>query len=604
MNNRTCLFWCLTLILCLGAPAMSGGQAVAEEPATETPTPEGMVLIPAGQFQMGSDNAAADDDEQPVHTVYLDAFYMDVYEVTNAQFKAFVDANPQWQKNKIDARFHDGDYLRDWDGNDYPAGKADHPVTFVSWYAAMAYAAWAGKRLPTEAEWEYAARGGLAGQTYPWGNTISAADVNYDRHVGNPIGVGNYPPNGYGLYDIAGNVWEWCLDKYDADFYRASLNSRHPVSVSGGRPLSWLLENFKHLREERVLRGGSWNNFAQFMRVANRNGFAPTNAIDRVGFRCVRETVMPAVEPTEPAEEEPGAAMPTSEGMVRIPTGQFQMCSNDEDAHDDEQPVHTVYLDAFFMDKYEVTNAQFKVFVDANPQWQKDKIEDKFHDGTYLYHWDGTNYPAGKADHPVTFVSWYAAMAYAQWAGKRLPTEAEWEYAARGGLAGKKYPWGNTITPADANYNCNVNVGDTTPIGRYAANGYGLYDMAGNVWEWCLDKYDADFYRASLNSQNPVSVSDGHPLAWLLENFKHLRGWRVVRGGSSNTYGAQNMRVTFRGGARVVRDFSRDNDDTLSLRITFRGHGEGPPTSTNSCTGFRCVRGTVTPYPYRYPYPF
>ena len=167
MNNRTRLFCFLTLILCLGAPAMSYGQAVVEEPATAMPTPEGMVLIPAGQFQMGSDNAAADDDEQPVHTVYLDAFYMDVYEVTNAQFKTFVDANPPWQKDRIDARFHDADYLRDWDGNDYPSGKADHPVTFVSWYAAMAYAQWAGKRLPTEAEWEYAARGGLAGQTYP-----------------------------------------------------------------------------------------------------------------------------------------------------------------------------------------------------------------------------------------------------------------------------------------------------------------------------------------------------------------------------------------------------------------------------------------------------
>ena len=583
MNNRTRLFCFLTLILCLGETAMSGGQAVAEEPATEIPTPDGMVLIPAGQFQMGSNDDEAHDNEQPVHTVHLDAFFMDKYEVTNAQFKTFVDSNPPWQKDNIEDRFHDGDYLVHWSGNTYPAGQADHPVAYVSWYAALAYAQWAGKRLPTEAEWEYAARGGLAGKKYP-GNTLSLRDASSKSPVTTVVGC--YATNGHGLYDMARNVWEWCLDAYDADFYFVSRNSRNPLS--GAPTIQWILDNFTSIphNTRRVLRGGQ--------RVATRGRLAPTDTFGIIGFRCVRGTVMPAVEPTEPAEE----------GMVRIPTGQFQMGSNDEDAHDDEQPVHTVYLDAFFMDKYEVTNAQFKTFVDANPQWQKDKIEDKFHNGTYLYHWDGTNYPAGKADHPVTFVSWYAAMAYAQWAGKRLPTEAEWEYAARGGLAGKKYPWGNTITPADANYNCNVNVGDTTPIGRYAANGYGLYDMAGNVWEWCLDKYDADFYRASHDSRNPVSVSDGHPLAWLLENFKHLRGWRVVRGGSSNTYGAQNMRVTFRGGARVVRDSSRDNDDALSLRVTFRGHGEGPPTSTSSCTGFRCVRGTVTPYPYRYPYPF
>ena len=257
---------------------------------------------------------------------------------------------------------------------------------------------------------------------------------------------------------------------------------------------------------------------------------------------------------------------PTPEGMVLIPAGEFQMGSEDEDADGDERPVRTVHLDAFYMDKYEVTNAQYKVFVDANPQWQKDRINYKFHAGTYLYHWDGTNYPAGKADHPVVNVSWYAAMAYAAWAGKRLPTEAEWEYAARGGLAGKKYPWGNTLTHADANYD--ESVGDTTPIGRYAANGYGLYDMAGNVAEWCLDKYDVDFYLVSRQRQNPVSVSDGQSLAWLLDNFKHLRGAPVVRGGSWDCF-ARNLRVTFR--------------------------AQGKPSDSYSNFGFRCVRGTVTP---------
>ena len=132
--------------------------------------PAGMVLIPAGEFEMGSNNGAA--NECPVHTVYLDAFYMDTHEVTNAQYKAFVDANPEWQKENIPEEFYDGVYLRLWEGNAYPEGEADHPVIYVSWYAAMAYAEWMGKRLPTEAEWEKAARGGLRGESVSLGRYL------------------------------------------------------------------------------------------------------------------------------------------------------------------------------------------------------------------------------------------------------------------------------------------------------------------------------------------------------------------------------------------------------------------------------------------------
>ena len=262
-------------------------------------------------------------------------------------------------------------------------------------------------------------------------------------------------------------------------------------------------------------------------------------------------------------EVPPKPAVP--EGMVLIPAGSFLMGSEDEEAWANEQPVHTVHLDAFLMDKYEVTNAQFKAFVDANPEWQKDNIEDRFHDGYYLWHWSGTNYPFGRADHPVVYVSWYAAMAYAEWAGKRLPTEAEWEYAARGGLAGKKYPWGDTITDADANYALNVE-SDMTPVGAYAANGYGLYDMAGNVYEWCLDAYDEDFYAASDDSRNPIA--GGMTVQELRENFTSIPSGsrRVLRGGSSGSV------------AQFVRVADRD-------RLT--------PTTTDSRSGFRCVRAVT-----------
>ncbi len=232
-----------------------------------------MVLIPAGEFQMGSNNG--DEDEKPVHTVYVDAFYMDVYEVTNAQFKAFVDVNPQWQKDQISTNYHDGDYLNPWSGNSYPVGKGNHPVTYVSWYAAMAYAEWAGKRLPTEAEWEKAARGGLQGQKYPWGNGIDAGQANYRQNLGGTTAVGSYGANGYGLYDMAGNVWEWCVDTYKADFYKVAP-PRNPAYLTDQTNTS------------RVLRGGSWFNTARYLRVADRGRGSPTGSYSYDGFRCAR----------------------------------------------------------------------------------------------------------------------------------------------------------------------------------------------------------------------------------------------------------------------------------------------------------------------------
>lgn len=249
---------------------------------------EGMVLIPAGEFQMGSVDADADDDEKPVHTVDVDAFYMDTHEVTNAAYKAFVDANPQWQKRKIQPIFHDGDYLSNWDDNNYPAGKANHPVTYVSWYAAMAYSAWAEKRLPTEAEWEYAARGGLEGKKYPWGDTISSENANYFPHVLEATAVGQYAANNYGLFDMAGNVWEWCLDEWKFDFYAVSPD-RNPLSGEHTLESIQEKENFTSVQSARVLRSGSWNSNAQGVRVANRQFYTPMLTSSVFGFRCVRD---------------------------------------------------------------------------------------------------------------------------------------------------------------------------------------------------------------------------------------------------------------------------------------------------------------------------
>ena len=258
--------------------------------------PDGMVFIPAGDFQMGSEDIDAPNDEKPVHTVYVDAFYMDKYPVTNAQYKEFLEVNPQWCKppkwyeqgkkhiESISNKYQDGDYLKHWTRNTYPAADADHPVTWISWYAAMAYAQWAGKRLPTEAEWEKAARGGLTGLKYPWGDSIDVSKANCDLEVSRTTSIGTYPANSFGLYDIIGNVREWCLDRWDKRFYERSPRN-NPISDGS---ITDIIGNFTNIKTSRVLRGGSYVSPPKNARVAYRSGDAPFFTCLNIGFRCVK----------------------------------------------------------------------------------------------------------------------------------------------------------------------------------------------------------------------------------------------------------------------------------------------------------------------------
>lgn len=165
-------------------------------------------------------------------------------------------------------------------------------MVYVSWYAAIAYAEWSGKRLPTEAEWEYAARGGLAAKKYPHGDTITPQDANYGWNVGDTAPVRKYPQNGYRLYDMTGNVSEWCLDAYDVDFYATFPKNgvaRNPLS--GANSVDELMNNFTEVNrlKPRVLRGGTWVNSAYFVRVSCRDGVLPWFTFYSYGFRCVRD---------------------------------------------------------------------------------------------------------------------------------------------------------------------------------------------------------------------------------------------------------------------------------------------------------------------------
>ena len=176
--------------------------------------------------------------------------------------------------------------LADWVGNDYPSGKSNHPVVYVSWYAAMAYAKWVNKKLPTETEWEKAARGGLIGKKYPLGDKIESTHANYFDGTDKEITrVASFPANGYGLYDMAGNVREWCLDVYDENYYTSSPREN---PIAGVDDVDKVVNDFMNLKGNRVLRGGSWLNSAQLLRISNRNWRKPTATNPNEGFRCVK----------------------------------------------------------------------------------------------------------------------------------------------------------------------------------------------------------------------------------------------------------------------------------------------------------------------------
>lgn len=223
---------------------------------------DGMTLlyVPAGEFTMGSDYQS---DEQPIHQIYLDAYWIDQTEVTNEKYALCVNT---------------GRCNEPWDTELFlNSGYANHPVVYVSWEYAKTYCEWAGRRLPSEAEWEKAARG-TDGNLYPWGNNAPASDLlNYNNEIGETTEVGNYPEGAsiYGALDMAGNVWEWVEDWYDADYYQTSPSS-NPTGPDSG--------------EYRVLRGGSWHFDNVIVRSTVRSTYRswgnPSNTNLDIGFRC------------------------------------------------------------------------------------------------------------------------------------------------------------------------------------------------------------------------------------------------------------------------------------------------------------------------------
>lgn len=287
------------------APSTKGESASMGEDV-----PPGMALIPGGTFLMGSETGLP--HESPLHEVVVAAFYLDTHEVTNDEFAEYVEATgyvseaERWGWSigfvpdaETDVRVPGAEWWVKVEGADWRhplgpdssiEGKGDYPVVQVSWNDAVAYCEWAGKRLPTEAEWEFAARGGLAQKNYPWGNLVApdgrpmantwngifpVSDSGEDGYASlSP--VGSYPPNGYGLYDAGGNVWEWCEDWYRGDYYFRSPRE-NPRGPSQGL--------------EKVMRGGSWlcaPNYCLGYRVSHRSHSGIDTGLNHVGFRCAK----------------------------------------------------------------------------------------------------------------------------------------------------------------------------------------------------------------------------------------------------------------------------------------------------------------------------
>lgn len=225
-----------------------------------------MVLIPAGEFLMGSDKG--ESDELPIHKVYVDSFYMDVYEVTNAMYKKFIEA-----KGHKQPKF--------W--SDPKCNAPDQPVVGVTWQDAVDYCNWAGKRLPTESEWEKSARGGLVGKEFPWGDEENIETpsgqplVNENPGLSSAYPVGSFAPNGYGLHDMERNAWEWCADWYDEEYYSKSLE-KNPKGPDSG--------------DKKIMRGGSWfSGIFTPLRVAYRYSDEPNQTSNLIGFRCVSQAI-------------------------------------------------------------------------------------------------------------------------------------------------------------------------------------------------------------------------------------------------------------------------------------------------------------------------
>jgi serine/threonine-protein kinase len=536
-----------------------------------------MVLIPPGMFLMGVHEPTVSlakafkvpsyffDSEKPLHRVRITKpIYFGACEVTVGQFRQFVTDsgyNTEAERSGTGGEAYDPKRRKfmpqpelTWKNPGFPQTDSC-PVVQISWNDAVVFFEWLSRkeeqryRLPTEAEWEYACRAGTTTRFYfgddpknlhQFGNVLDASArqelpeprIAASDGYGFTSPVGSFGPNGFGLYDMHGNVWEWCSDwlDFDSPYYPVSATD-DPQGPASGR--------------HRALRSGTWYNGPHNCRSASRFSGPPDTHNYVTGFRAVRIPHTGA-----PIEQEVELQDGVKLTMVLIPAGSFTMGSpdSDPDARDDEKPQHEVNITKpFYLGKYEVTQQQWEAIMGNNPSRFK------------------------QLDDPVENVSWEDCQRFIAKLNEKcsgadfyLPTEAQWEYACRAGTT-TRFSFGDDAAAFEdyAWFGSNAG-GRTKPIGLKKPNPWGLYDMHGNVCEWCADWYDEKYYSVSPKNdpKGPVGPPPG-PYAF-----------RVVRGeGYQDPTSAGGVYRSPIGGPQCLRSARRNRHvsdfrvDTWGFRV-------------------------------------
>lgn len=485
--------------------------------ANDEETPEGMVLVKGGTFRMGSSETYS--NEEPIHSVTLNSFYIGKFEVTQAEWQAVMGNNP--------SLFKDDNY----------------PVERVSWNEAIEFCnkksqkegltpcyqgtgdniacnfSASGFRLPTEAEWEFASRGGVKSRHYEFSGSNHAREVGwYEVNSRDKTqSVGRKKPNELGIYDMSGNIREWCWDWHDDNYYKNSpaINPRGP--------------NTPPEAKNRSYRGGSACSREIWLRNCTRFGQAPDSKNYELGLRIVKNHT--------------GKGHPP-QGLVFVKGGTFKMGSRK--GTNGEKQVHNVTMSSFYMGKHEISQEEWKKVMGNDPSFRK---------GNQC---------------PMNFIDWYEAVEFCNRRseiegltpcytgsgdhiicnfaanGYRLPTEAEWEYASSGGLQSQHYKFSGSNDVNEVGWHYNNSFVYFQPLGWKKPNELGIFDMSGNMWEWCWDWYGFDYY-CNSPANNPRGPLSG------------IR--RTARGGSWLNTEEDNLRCAYRGCFRPHRE---------SLNIGFR----------------------------------
>ena len=445
-----------------------------------------MKYVEGGSFNMGGTDDEADADEKPIHRVTLDSYYIGEVEVTRGLWYAVMDNKRIWGH-----------------GRNMPMELGDELKSAYDFISKLNRLTGLHFRLPTEAEWEYAARGGRKSGNFLYAGSQSIYDVAWFRDNSDKTShrVKEKAPNELGLYDMSGSLWELCSDLYGP--YDATPQTNPTGQPSGS---------------ELVVRGGSWRNRSYYCRVSYRNSVDEENDnAYHLGLRLVLkdethpEALAKHGEATENYKETLNFNVKDVAFEMKLVRGATFDMGGYSDA-DDATPEHKVTLDGYYIGETEVTQALWEAVMGTTVEQMMMKSKDS-----------EEGLKGVGPDYPMYYLNWYDCQEFIEkldsitGKGFRLPTEAEWEFAARGGRTkGYKYAGSNRLD--EVSWYQDNSGGTSHPVKQLQHNAIGVYDMNGNVWEWCSDWYDS---YTKEPKYNPTGPSEG--------NF------RVVRGASWNS---------------------------------------------------------------------